>query len=261
MAHFAMPISIYMNAPVITVQETAKLADVNHVLRDRAVSCVPVIDHEDRCTGVISRTDLLRAGRMEARVRGRRELLTLPDRAARDLVQRDVVGIAPGASVADAARLMLKHRIHRVFAQTDGRLAGVFSTKDLLLAIRDKRVEIPIVEAMASPVFTIPMSAALSLATDRLAKAHVSGLVVVDEDEWPVGTFTQTESLAARDLPGDAQLEEVMSYAMLCLDVRTPLHRAAAHAHATRARRVLVVEDRRVKGVLTGLDFARAAAG
>jgi hypothetical protein len=48
-----------------------------------------------------------------------------------------------------------------------------------------------------------------------------------------------------------------MSYAMLCLDVRTPLYRAAAYAHATRARRVLAVEGRHLKGVLTGIDFAR----
>ena len=52
-----------------------------------------------------------------------------------------------------------------------------------------------------------------------------------------------------------------MSYAMLCLRASTPLYRAAAHAHATRARRVLVSENRRVTGVLTGIDFARAIAG
>jgi CBS domain-containing protein len=83
---------------------------------------------------------------------------------------------------------------------------------------------------------------------------------VVDDDEWPVGTFTQAEGLGARGLPGDTPLEEAMSYAMLCLDVRTPLYRAAAHAHATRARRVLAVSEGRVRGILTGLDFARVAA-
>ena len=51
-----------------------------------------------------------------------------------------------------------------------------------------------------------------------------------------------------------------MSYAMLCLNVRTPLFRAAAQAYETRARRILVIDDRRVMGVVTGLDFARAAS-
>ncbi|MND08076.1 hypothetical protein D3C83_304660 [compost metagenome] len=50
-----------------------------------------------------------------------------------------------------------------------------------------------------------------------------------------------------------------MSPAMLCLALDTPLHRAAAQAAATTARRVIVTEKRQMVGILTGLDFARAA--
>jgi CBS domain-containing protein len=167
---------------------------------------------------------------------------------------------APATHVAQAAHVLVKRRIHRLFVEDAGRLVGVFSTQDLLLAIRDQRIPMPIGQAMACPAFTIPMTAPLSVAVDQFAAAHVSGLVVVDEEEWPVGTFTQTEALLARDVHTDTPVEDVMSHAILCLDVRTPLYRAAAQAHATRARRVLAVEHRHVKGVLTGLDFARAAS-
>jgi CBS domain-containing protein len=259
MTHFAMPVSSYMSAPVVTVPERAPLAEVEATLRERAVSCVPVVDDEGRHKGVISRTDLLRVGRLESRMRAKPAVVALPDREARELMQWDVVTVAPGAHVDEAARRMLKQRIHRVFVEDGGRLVGVFSTKDVLRAVHDKRVEAPIGEAMSAPVFTIPASSPLSLAIDRLEKAHVGGLVVIDDDAWPVGMFTQAEGLGARGLPGDTPLEEAMSYAMLCLEVRTPLYRAAAHAHATRARRVLAIADHRVRGILTGLDFARVA--
>ena len=52
-----------------------------------------------------------------------------------------------------------------------------------------------------------------------------------------------------------------MSHALLCLHRTTPLHRAAAQAAVTRARRVLVIDDREAVGVVTGLDFARLARG
>ena len=42
---------------------------------------------------------------------------------------------------------------------------------------------------------------------------------------------------------------------MLCLDVATPLYKAARYALDTRARRVVAVDRRQVCGVLTGLDF------
>ena len=58
-----------------------------------------------------------------------------------------------------------------------------------------------------------------------------------------------------------AAQEEAMSYAMLCLQKDTPLHRAAAHAADTRARRVIVTDKRQTVGIMTGIDFARAVSG
>mgnify|MGYP000178304288 FL=1 len=49
-----------------------------------------------------------------------------------------------------------------------------------------------------------------------------------------------------------------MNHALVCLHGKAPLHRAATLASAARARRVLVIEDRRVAGVTTPHDFARA---
>ncbi|MCC6558589.1 MAG: CBS domain-containing protein [Polyangiaceae bacterium] len=254
-----MPVSLYMNAPVLTVAEGARLPDVHRALIDENVSCAPVVDAKGLPIGVLSRTDLLRIGQMTTKTHAGEMLLTLPDRPARELMHTGVFTVTPDTQVSQAARVMVDRRVHRVFVEEGGRLVGVLSTKEVLLALRDRKVATSIGEAMSAPAFTIPASAPLSLAVERLAKAHVSGLVVVDEEEWPVGTFTQLEALLARDVATDAPVEDVMSYAMLCLGVRTPLHRAAAHAHATRARRVLATEDRQVKGVLTGLDFARAA--
>lgn len=259
MTNFAMPVSLYMSAPVFTVDEGATLADVQRALTSHDVSSVAVTGEGGRPVGVISRTDLLRVGRVGARALGKKALLTLPDLPVREVMRREIVSVGPSTQVSEAARLMVDRHIHRVFVTEGGALGGVLSTKDVLSAIRDKRVTAPISSVMSSPVFTIRAVEPVSLATDRLEKAHVSGLVVVDEEEWPVGTFTQLEGLAARFLSGETPVEEAMSYAMLCLDVRTPLHRAAAQAHATRARRVLAVEDRKVKGILTGIDFARAA--
>ena len=50
-----------------------------------------------------------------------------------------------------------------------------------------------------------------------------------------------------------------MNPAMLSLEADTPLHRAAAQAEALRVRRVIVVNNRQIEGILTGVDFARAA--
>lgn len=258
MPQYAMPISSLMTTPVVTISDTAALAEANELMLSRGLSSI-VATTGGRAAGVVTRTDLLRIGRVEARTKGRPALLTFPDAPVSSVMQREIVALPATAPVSDAARVMVDRRIHRVFVMNGDEAAGVFSTKEVYLAVRDARAREPIADYMSAPVVTLPLTSPLSVAVDRLHEARISGLCVVDEHGWPVGTFTQQEALAARDLPPETPLEEVMSYAMLCLELGTPLYRAAAYAHATGARRVLAVENRRVRGVLTGLDFARAA--
>jgi CBS domain-containing protein len=267
MPHFAMPVSLYMSETIVTMPETATLTEVDETLERIGISCVPIVNEAGNCTGVLSRTDLLRIGRVEAKRRARTgALLDLPNMCAKEIVKANPVTVCPDSPVSEAAKLMAKHHIHRVFVRDPASpdesspiIVGVFSTKEVLAAIRDKRLSQPISDFMVHPVFTIEHSASVAIATDRLRNSHVSGLVVVDEDESPIGVFTQVEALEARELPPETQVEEVMNYAMLCLDARSPLFRAAGQAYATRARRVLAIRDRKVCGILTGIDFARSA--
>lgn len=261
MTHFAMPVASYMTRPVISVEPDTPLDRVYRVLSERSISCVPVVETGGRAVGVISRTDLLKLGRLSMGPLGRVQALSWPAATAGEKMHAGVVTVSADTQVATAARILVKQRIHRVFVASGLGVQGVFGTKEILHAIRDKRPTSPIGDHMSTPAYTVPVTSEVSRAMDRLWSAHVGGLVVVDEEERPIGLFTQVEALLARDLPPEAPLEGAMSYAMLCLHVSTPLYRAAAHAQATRARRVLVTEDHRVIGVMTGLDFARAIAG
>lgn len=262
MMRFAAPVSRYMTCDVITARNTTPLPEVHRALGEHAISCVPILDEATgRALGVLSRTDLLRLGRFETKTKSRGMLLTLPNVPAGDVLRPGILTVGRTTLVLQAASVLLKHRIHRVFVREQDALTGVFSTKDLLLALVEARVATPIGELMSTPAYTIPIDAPLALAADRLMSAQVSGLVVVDPDGWPVGTFTQTEALLAHGVLSDSPVEDVMSPAMVCLDARTPLYRAASAAHAAQARRVLVVQGRRLCGVLAGLDFARAVTG
>ncbi len=262
---FSVRVADWMSEPVVTVPAGAKLGEVHRAMRQAGVSCLPVVDAAGRTIGAISRTDLLRVGRREARGRG--WLLELPDRTAADEMHAGAITVSPGAPLHVAARAMIEERVHRVFVVDEGRLVGVLSAHDLYAVVRDQRVMTPLADLVSRPVRTVPCSATIALATDALGEAGIHGLVVVDEGGWPVGIFSQEDGLWARVLPGETPVEEAMSYSMVSVHVHAPLFRAAAQAHATHARRVLAVDDTpptrdacRVKGILTGLDLARAIA-
>lgn len=259
MTHFAMPVSQYMTTSVESVHPNDDLERVQRTLSTQGFSALAVVDERDRLVGVVSRTDLLRVGRRQASTRSGSSVLVLPHKAVHEVMEPDVLTVTADTSIAEAAKLMLRHRVHRLFVEIDGQLAGVVSTKDLMAAVIDTRLTGTIGKFMSHPVFSVSFDDSVAVAIERLDKAHVSGLVVT-EDDWPIGVFTQIEALEAKDLPRDTHVEQALSPAMLCLDVDTSLHRAAQQAAAMDARRIIAVKHRRLEGILTGLDFARAVS-
>lgn len=257
MVAISSPVRFFMSSPVATIHVDARLEEAELVLSARRISSLAVVDGSGAAVGVLSRFDLLRAGRLRARTARGDALLELPDQQVHKVMHRDVVAVRPDASVGAAARSMVEHHIHRVFVTHGKALLGVLSTKDVMRAVVAARITVPISEFMSSPVLTIEATDPIGVATDKLAIAQVQGLIVIDAG-WPVGLFSQAEALESRDLPTETPVEEVMSYSMLCLAPRTPLFRASGMAASTRARRVLVIEHHELRGILTGIDLARA---
>lgn len=256
MSRFLLPVADYMSSPVASVSVSADLGEAERLLRERNVSSLAVLEHDGRLAGVISRTDLLRVGRLRSSMGGSATLLTLPRMQVRERMVGEVVWVDPETPAAAAAALMVARHIHRVFVVDREEPIGVFSTRDCMRAVVDERVAAPLSQVMSHPVLTVEATERISRATDMLDEAHVRGLIVVD-NEWPVGIFTQGEALAARAHDPGLAVEEVMNAALLCLPETLPLFRAAQFALATRARRILAVEARHMRGVVSGIDFAR----
>jgi CBS domain-containing protein len=254
----APTISAYQRQGVQVVATSADLAQADELMRRHGLSDLLVVDDErGHPVGVISRTDLLRIGRIHARAVARPALLELPHRPVGEVMTRAVVSLPPDAPLADAARLMTAHHIHRVFVGRDDEVTGVFSTREVLHAVIDARVATPLATYMSAPVVTVDVGEALWAAADRLSQGTTRGVVVV-ENGFPVGLFAQADALAARDEAPDTPVARVMSHALLGLPAELALHRAAALMSETRARRVLAMRDGAIQGVLTGIDFARA---
>ena len=262
MAHYNVPIGAYAHGPLVTVRLDQPVSDVHSLLEERNISAVPVVDASGSPLGVISRTDLLRVGTPRPKERRTTTVLVdLPEKTAKDIMHPGVVSMPSDATVAQAATKMVHDRIHRIFVTKDGVLSQVFGTREVMMAIYESRVTTQLGEVMTKKPFTIPATATLADATKRIEQAHTQGLVVVDEEGWPVGVYTQREALLARGDSATTPVELRMSHSLLCLNVKVPLYRAAAHAAGTRARRVLVVDEKQAVGVVSGLDFARLARG
>lgn len=145
------PVGAYQRLDVATVGEETPLADVIDALISSSVKRVFVVDHEGRVQGVISDVDLLvnlqehaRPGWLKAlaslahgtRVRIPTSTLRSPGgsaRAARDLMNPQVVSVEASATVEEAIELMVQtgRKVLPVL-DAEGHVQGMVGRTDLL---------------------------------------------------------------------------------------------------------------------------------
>ncbi|MFF9279748.1 CBS domain-containing protein [Streptomyces griseosporeus] len=137
---FAHIVSDVMTRSVATVGPETAFKDVVRALQDRHVSALPVVDGSGHVVGIVSEADLLPKEEFRDRDPDRRtQLRRLADLAkagsdtARDLMTSPAIAIAPGDTLAQAARVMARARVKRLPVVDDtGRLLGIVSRADLL---------------------------------------------------------------------------------------------------------------------------------
>lgn len=248
---FLAPVRTLMSGELVSVGPTATVAEITALLEKRDISAVPVVEPNGALRGIVSMADILRASSDAAATPIAIHVLRTP-----------VITVSADAPLKEAAQKMAEHRIHRLIVCEGERAIGVLSTRDAMKAIVEARVLAPVRDVTTTPVEALDVGETVDAALAKLERANVRGLVVVDE-EWPVGVFTQLEALRARALPASLRggpVENVMSYETICMDAATPLYRVASQARALRVRRILVVDHKRLYGIASGFDLVKYVA-
>jgi len=251
MANFEMPVAEYMTSPVETIRIGESLVTANELFSSQGISALGVVNDDGELKGVVSRTDILHAA-----VYTHGETFRVPDRPVEEIMKSPALSASPDTHLSNAAKLMIQNHVHRIFVTSEGRPLGVVSTRDLMRAVREKRIKTPISEIASGSVVKVKADDPVALAVDRLDLSNKHGLVVVEGD-FPVGVFDQSSALDSRRLPPQTAVEHAMNVRILILPSELALSRAAEQALSMNVRRILIENDRGVTGIVGGLDFAR----
>jgi CBS domain-containing protein len=123
---------------------------------------------------------------------------------ARDLMEKDVITIAPETPIADVQRLFVEDEIHGApVVDEDGRVLGVISTADVLRIgqdYADRLDDFTAADAMTKELVSAPPTAtAVDLAT-TMYRQRVHRILIV-EDRALVGIVTTFDLLRALNVP------------------------------------------------------------
>jgi len=114
-------------------------------------------------------------------------------------------------------------------------------------------------DIMTSPVVTISGDKSLVDAIKLLLRFHISGLPVVDGEENIVGIITELDVLnfAMSGSAAQTKVSEVMTSELSTFPPDAPIEQAMNFFAAERIRRVPVVRERKVVGIVSRRDVMR----
>jgi len=136
-----------MTREVAAVREQTPLAEVAAVMGGRGIAGVPVLDDQERVTGVISEKDFLRqmGGPSQTNFMAvvasclrSKGCVALPikSKVAKDIMSTPPIVVSPETTLEKIAALLAAHGINRVpVVDQDGRLVGLVSRGDLVAAL------------------------------------------------------------------------------------------------------------------------------
>ena len=251
----ALSLESILASDVVTCGADEALGEVLRTMERRRISCVVVTDEDRRPCGIFTERDAVALLAEDA---------LSPASPVAEVMSRPVVTLPLAVDYRDAYQHMLMHGVrHLVGVDAEGRVAGVISEADFLTHLGDEYlVELKIVgAAMSQGVTALDGSASLADAL-RLMHRRNSDHVVVTEADLPVGMLTDRDVVrVAGGEPLQTPLATLMTPGVHTITPDQPLQLAVQRLAELGVRRLLVVAEGRMLGVVTRHDIVRTMQG
>jgi CBS domain-containing protein len=114
-------------------------------------------------------------------------------------------------------------------------------------------------DVMTKTVITVDANKTVIEAAALMAENDVGNLIVMD-DNTPIGIVTERDfvrRVLAKEKPSKTKISEVMSTPLRVIDPDASLKETARRMVRKRIRRLPVIKDNKLVGIITTTDFAR----
>jgi CBS domain-containing protein len=176
----------FMTPDVVSVEIPGNRDDVLKILKRTGISGVPVLK-EGKLVGIITRKDMLR--------KAEETQLGL-------LMTRNPVTIGPDALLADAASMILEHKVRRLPVVEGKVLVGILSVADLITAIAQLKLRQEIKDRLTSTTFALWEETPLALVGRVMEISGVDAIPILDTEGILSGIISE------RDLIKNSSIED-----------------------------------------------------
>ena len=241
-----------MNKDVITITSGETVVSAAKVMSDNNVSCIVVVDNGS-VVGILTEKDLLK------RIAGKDK--DFDKMTVAEIMSSPVESIPPDLSIVDGSRIMEAKHIKRLPILAGKRLIGIVTQTDLTRALTSYGMWKDVADIMSSNVAVIQTKATVAEAAEIMNSRNISCIVALEGNEVQ-GIITERDLLkrviALQKNPTHIEVEEVMSSTVMTVPSSYSVFSASRTMDKMHVRRLVVMEDEQLCGIVTQTDIFRA---
>ncbi len=242
-----------MSQDVITVTPEASLDDAARIMGEKHIGSLIVVKYKTP-VAIVTERDLL----SKVLAYG----LFLKDEKVENVMSYPLAGVSELAKIKEVAKQMIAKK-SRLAVFDAGKLVGIVTASDLIKSLPDvAETEIKVDEFMTKEVVyadqeTSVLNIAKTMGSNRI------GSVIITREKEPFGIFTERDLLTNFLAIGKTLFTDVgpnCSQPIIAIPAGTSVHRAAATMALEHIRRLPVVKDEKIVGIITARDLVEAYA-
>jgi len=241
-----------MTEDIATVCPGSSVVSAAKIMSDKNISCIVVSDNGN-ISGIITETDLLKKGVAEGN--------DFRKMTVEQIMSSPVHSVQRNLSVLETGQIMENREIRRLIVLEKERLVGIITQTDIVRVLTSYGTWKDVSEIMTSDVAVIASSVTVKEAVEVMASEDISCVVAMDNNAV-AGIFTERDLLkrviAMKRDPAQTILKNVMSSPVVSVPVNYSIPSASKAMEKMRIRRVVVMEDEILQGVITQTDILKA---
>ena len=118
---------------------------------------------------------------------------SIPKKTVGDIASRDVISFSTQCNLKEAAKKLISHEIDGAPVMKNGKVVGVFTVTDLVLAIAEDREDATVGDLMSPNVVIVNEDLKIANAIEIMLSKSISRLIIADNDNNLLGIVTRTD--------------------------------------------------------------------
>ncbi len=242
-----------MSKDVVTIAPEVSMAEAAGIMGEKHIGSL-IIKKYETPVGIVTERDLLS------------KVLALEkdpiEKKVEAVMSYPLITIGVKAKIKEAARMMIQKK-GRLAVFDGGKLVGIVTASDLISSLPEvPETEVKVDDFMTKEVVTADEKTTVASIAKIMGEKRIGSVIITIRGE-PFGIFTERDLLTTFLVKGKSLIAKVgkeASTPLIKVPIGTSVHRAAAIMKLKKIRRLPIVTEDKLVGIITARDLVEAYA-